>query len=218
MTPLQTSSAMFDASKSSIDISMTLEATCDVNMTTCLGTMNHLARELIADKNCAVDYANDNPQVLQAYNGLIAYEPLYLASCLRDDEGSYCKQHLPGWFLLSLLTGPSSGYANAVTNTSSITDSYPYYLPLGVPLPGGTRATCNSCLQDAMAIFSSFAGNSTQPVSQTYNGAAQQVGIACGTNFVNQTATPLKAAASMSAVPLTSTFSLVLMLLLYLFQ
>lgn len=90
---------MFDASKSPIDISMTLEATCNVNMTTCLGTMNHLARELIADNNCAVDYANDNPQVLQAYNGLIAYEPLYQASCLRDDEGSYCKLYSQGSLL-----------------------------------------------------------------------------------------------------------------------
>lgn len=60
-------------------------------MPTCAGTMSHLARELVADNNCAVDYGNDNPVVLQAYNGLLAYEPMYLASCLRDDEGSYCK-------------------------------------------------------------------------------------------------------------------------------
>jgi hypothetical protein len=53
--------------------------------------MNGLARELVAETNCAVDYSNDNPQVLQAYNGLVAYEPLYQASCLRDSEGSYCE-------------------------------------------------------------------------------------------------------------------------------
>ena len=52
--------------------------------------MNHLARELVSEENCGVDYSKDNPQVLQAYNGLLAYEPLYQASCLRDDAGSYC--------------------------------------------------------------------------------------------------------------------------------
>jgi hypothetical protein len=52
--------------------------------------MQSLAVELQSDANCAVDYTNDNPQVLQAYNGLLAYEPLYQASCLRDDDGSYC--------------------------------------------------------------------------------------------------------------------------------
>jgi hypothetical protein len=56
--------------------------------------MDNMARELIAPNNCGVDYQNDNPQVLQAYNGLIAYEPLYQASCLRDDEGSFCKLSL----------------------------------------------------------------------------------------------------------------------------
>lgn len=53
--------------------------------------MDGMARALIANDACAVDYANDNPQVLQAYNGLVAYAPLYQASCLRDDQGSYCK-------------------------------------------------------------------------------------------------------------------------------
>ncbi|KAF2751693.1 hypothetical protein M011DRAFT_393389 [Sporormia fimetaria CBS 119925] len=196
---LQTSSAMFDVSKSFFRISQTLEETCRADMTDCASTMGQLARDLIADENCAVDYANDNPQVLQAYNGLIAYEPLYQAGCLRDDSGSYC-------------------YANAVTNRSATTDAYPYYLPLGVPLLGGTRATCNSCLQDVMAIFSSFAGNTTQPISKTYNDAAQQVAIVCGTGFVNQTAAPLKGLAPVTSVPFTPSLALILMLVLYLFQ
>lgn len=111
----------------------------------------------------------------------------------------------------------ATGYANAVTNRTAITDPYPYYLPLGVPLPGGTRATCNSCLQDVMAIFSAFAANKTQPISKTYNGAAQQIGIACGAGFVNQTATPLKAAASTPALSMTPAITLLLMLLLGVF-
>ncbi|KAF2192774.1 hypothetical protein K469DRAFT_554380 [Zopfia rhizophila CBS 207.26] len=195
---LQTSSGFFDASKSFVRITNTLEATCNVNATKCLNVMNELARALKDDSNCAVDYSNDNPQVLQAYNGLIAYQPLYQASCLRDDDGSYC-------------------FANAITNTTARTDAYPYYLPLGVALPGGARPTCNSCLQDVMAIFSSFGSNSTQPVSQTYNGAAQQIDLYCGPTFVNKTATPLKGAAPGTTVSLTPTITLFIMLLLYFF-
>ncbi|KAF2867269.1 hypothetical protein BDV95DRAFT_503453 [Massariosphaeria phaeospora] len=196
---LQTSSGFFDASKSFIRITQTLEATCDANLTACVATTNDYARQLIEEGNCRVDYDNNNPQVLQAYNGLLAYEPLYQASCLRDDQGSYC-------------------FANAVTNTTATTDSYPYYLPLGVVMPGGARPTCNSCLQDAMAIFSSFASNSTQPVSQTYNSAAELVGGACGPTFLSKTAIPLKGAAAATTVSFAPTISLVIMLLLYFFQ
>lgn len=164
--------------------------------------MGGLARELVADGNCAVDYTSDNPQVLQAYNGLVAYEPLYQASCLKDKEGSYC-------------------YANAATNTTNTAvtgDSYPYYLPLGQSLQPGTRPTCNKCLQDAMAIFSSFAGNTTQPISKTYNAAAAQIQIGCGPSFVNKTATPLKGAASTTTASIAPTLTLMLMLFLFLFQ
>ena len=90
LTRLQTSTGFFDASKSFVRITQTLEGTCAANLTTCKNTLNDLATQLVLDSNCAVDYGNDNPQVVQAYNGLVAYEPLYQASCLKDDEGSYC--------------------------------------------------------------------------------------------------------------------------------
>lgn len=86
-------------------------------------------------------------------------------------------------------------------------------------MPGGARPTCNSCLQDAMAIFSSFAGNSTQPISKTYDGAAGQIAISCGPNFVNRTATPLKGAAGPGpSASLTPTLTLITMLLVYWLQ
>jgi hypothetical protein len=69
-----------------------------------------------------------------------------------------------------------------------------------------------------MAIFSSFGGNSTQPISKTYNGAAQQIDLYCGPTFVNKTATPLKGAASATTVSLTPSITLLIMLLLYFFQ
>ncbi|KAJ4286228.1 hypothetical protein N0V90_013262 [Kalmusia sp. IMI 367209] len=197
---LQTSSSLFQASKSFVRITQTLEATCAANSTQCLGGIDDLARQLLTDGACKVDYDNNNPQVVQAYNGLLAYEPMYLASCLRDDDSSFC-------------------YANAVTNTTSEgADAVPFYLPLGVNMPGGSRPTCNSCLQDEMAIFSSFAGNSTQPVSQTYASAANTIAMYCGSAFVNVTAAPLKGAASTTTAAMTPTLSLLIMFLFFFLQ
>ncbi|KAJ4992735.1 hypothetical protein SVAN01_01781 [Stagonosporopsis vannaccii] len=197
---LQTSSGFFDASKSFFRITQTLEATCAVNESQCTTILDGFARELLADTACKTDYNNDNPIVIQAYNGLVAYKPSYQASCLRDDDGNYC-------------------FANAVSNTSSPTDSYPFYLPIGQELPGGSRPTCNSCLQDSMAIFANFANNATQPLSKTYTSAAQQLSISCGSRFVNITAAPLKGAASpSSSASFTPTLALILMFVLYFFQ
>ncbi|KAL5398904.1 hypothetical protein PMIN03_012737 [Paraphaeosphaeria minitans] len=197
---LRTSNALFKASKSFIRITQTLEATCAANSTQCTVGMNHLATQLLTDDACKVDYDNNNPQVIQAYNGLVSYEPMYLASCLKDDEGDYC-------------------YANAVTNTTSEgVDAIPFYLPLGVPMTSGARTTCNSCLLDEMAIFSQFAANSTQPVSMTYSSAADAISMYCGTAFVNVTAAPLKGAASTSTVAFTPTISLFIMFFFVLSQ
>lgn len=89
---MKTSSSFFDASKSFFRITQTLEATCAVNESQCTATLDGFARELLADTACKTDYNNDNPIVIQAYNGLVAYKPSYQASCLRDDDGNYC-----GW-------------------------------------------------------------------------------------------------------------------------
>ena len=186
---LQTSNGLFEASKSFVRITQTLEATCAANMPQCLVGMNALARELTTNSACGVDYNNNNAQAVQAYNALIAYEPLYRASCLRDDDGNFC-------------------YANAVTNTTSQgSDANPYYMPLGMKLVSG-RPTCNSCLQKTMAIFSTFAGNTSQPISQTYPAGAQQIVVYCGQNFVNVTAAPLKGSASATATAFTPTLTL----------
>jgi hypothetical protein len=122
---MQTSSGFFDASKSYLRITQTLDATCGVNASQCRQTMDSFARELQMASACKQDLDNDMPLVIQALNGLVAYPVAYSASCLRDTEGSYC-------------------FANAVSNTSSPTDSYSYYLPVGQELPAGSRPTCNS--------------------------------------------------------------------------
>jgi len=196
---LQTSSGFFDASKSTLRITQTLDATCEVDAAQCKPILDNFAIELLSETACKSDYETDNPLVLQAYNGLVAYQPSYQASCLHDDQGNYC-------------------FANAVSNTSSPGDSYPYYLPIGQELPGGSRPTCNSCLQQAMSVFSYYGNNATQPLSKTYTSAAQQISIACGSTFVNVTAAPLKAAAPTTSVTITPTITLILMFVLYFFQ
>ncbi|KAI9878576.1 MAG: hypothetical protein M1830_000533 [Pleopsidium flavum] len=83
-----------------------------------------------------------------------------------------------------------TGFADAITNTSSPTDSYIYYLPLGIALPGGARPTCSECLNKTMAIFANAASNASQPISTNYVSAARQIDLGCGPNFVNATIPP----------------------------
>ena len=135
-----------------------------------------------------------NPMVLQAYNGLVAYQPLYHAGCLTDTGGNYC-------------------FANAVTNSSAPTSSYIYYLPLGVQLPAGTRPACNLCLQNTMAVFASAASNSSMPLSGDYPNAAQQVDVTCGPTFVEASVHMTSAASTFTPQPyMIGLLSLVVMI------
>jgi hypothetical protein len=141
--------------------------------------MYSIANNLTSSSNCGADYSAQNPIVLEAYTGLIAYKPIYQASCLKNSATSaYC-------------------YADAITNASSPTDAYIYALPLNQSLPGGSQPTCNSCLQNTMAVFDAAAANRSQPIAWTYIGAAQQVNSQCGPNFVNASIpAPVSSAAS----------------------
>ena len=151
--------------------------------------MSSLAASLRDDANCGADYADNNALVLQAYNGLVAYQPLYQAGCLKAAvDGNYC-------------------FANAVTNSSSPSDSYIYFLPLGIALPGASRPTCNTCLQQTMAIFAGAASNLSQPVSTDYAAAAVQIDQGCGPTFVNSTVTPIQGTQPKSAAAQTSVAS-----------
>ncbi|KAI9775267.1 MAG: hypothetical protein M1839_001319 [Geoglossum umbratile] len=198
---LQNSQSFFQAEKSIVRVTQALDATCNVNVSECANTMSTLARNIKLPSNCGSDYNAQNPLVVQAYQGLLAYEPLYRAGCAAaPSTGSYC-------------------FANAITNTTNTADSYVYFLPLGITLPGGARPTCNSCLQSTMAIYAAFAGNTTQPLSGTYVSAAQQINIGCGPNFVNATATHIsQSSPSLQPPPLLIYLILTTFLLNYLFQ
>lgn len=80
-----------------------------------------------------------------------------------------------------------TGFANAITtrSNSSLADAYSYYLPLGTSMPVGNRPSCSGCLKKTMAIYRSYASNTTQPLSRTYVAAAQQVNMACGPDWVS---------------------------------
>ncbi|KAF2087712.1 hypothetical protein K490DRAFT_56800 [Saccharata proteae CBS 121410] len=179
---LQTSSGFFQDTASVVRTTQVLDASCNVNVAACASLMDYYATEITKDDNCGPDYHMNNPTVVEAYEGLVAYQPVYQAGCLKAPSGSYC-------------------FANAITNASSPTDSYPYYLPLGVALPGGSRPTCNSCLKMTMNALWGYTSNSTQPISQTYSDAASQVNINCGPTFINGTNAVSRSGASVASGP-----------------
>jgi hypothetical protein len=152
--------------------------------------MASFAQQLRSSSNCQQDWERQNLLVSQAYNGLIAYEPLYKAGCLKDDNQKYC-------------------FANAITNTTSPSDLHVYFLPLGMPLPGPSQPTCSKCLAETMNIFQDAASNRSQPISPTYVDAAQMIGVTCGPTFINTTL-PLPIAESSwaaSSRPMVSSIS-----------
>ena len=188
--------SFFVASRSVPTITQTLDASCNVVSNTCSAIMSSYALDIRSPSYCSDDYNRQNPIVRQAYNGLVAYDVLYRASCehaqptaSNNQSSDYC-------------------FADAVTNTSAPTDSYIYYLPLGIPLPAGTQPTCDHCLKTVMADFQAQAGNQSQPISLTYTQGALLVNQQCGPNFVNQSAPTTggsgKSASAASAVSVAS--------------
>ena len=103
-------------------ITQTLDASCNVNFKTCSAAMALYAEQIRSDDSCGQDFERQNPLVIQAYNGFVAYGTVYQAGCLRSPTGSYC-------------------FADAITNFTSPTDPYTYYVALGMSLPGGSRPT-----------------------------------------------------------------------------
>ncbi|KAK4969296.1 hypothetical protein LTR28_001063, partial [Elasticomyces elasticus] len=86
---LQTSNSFFAAERSLVRLTQTLDATCNTDVRRCGAIMASLAQEIRSNGNCGADYANLNPMVMQAYNGFVAYQPLYHAGCLKDAGGNY---------------------------------------------------------------------------------------------------------------------------------
>ncbi len=172
---LQNSNSFFRAMRSATLLTQTLDSACNAPLAICMPLMTNLASQLIDDDNCGQDFKAENALVAQAYAGLTAYEPLYRATCLRDngsttgadagaDTGAYC-------------------FSQAITNSTNQADSYPYYSALGLSMPTGARPTCSQCLRDTMKIFAGYAQDTNQPLSNTYLMCASQIDTGCGAGF-----------------------------------
>ena len=187
MVYFQNSMSFFSASKSAKTLTHTLDTSCQAPFPTCSALMSSLATALRSDSNCGADYRRQNPIVRSAYAGLIAYDPLYKVSCFRAN-GSPNKDYC---------------FSNAVTNQSAPSDSYVYYLPLGIPIPGGSVLTCSDCLKRTMQVFQDAASNKQQLLNGDYSDAARMVNVACGPTFVSTTVENSgPSSASVRSVPL----------------
>ena len=182
---LQNSNSFFRAQRSFTLLTQTLDAACNAPMAICSRLMTSLASELISNANCGADYRQQNPLVMQAYAGLTAYEPVFRATCLKDEStSSYC-------------------FGEAITNSSNPADFYPYYIAVGLSLPGTARPTCSRCLKDTMQIYAGYATTAVQPLAKTYLTCATQVDQSCGSQFAN-TAVKKPNAAAEEVVPRSS--------------
>lgn len=88
----QTSHAFFEAEKSYVETTIALDASCNANFAKCNTLTQNIAYKIKQPEVCGADYTAQNPLVLQAYQGLLAYASMYQAGCLKDTAGSYCKQ------------------------------------------------------------------------------------------------------------------------------
>lgn len=165
----QGSRSFFEAQRSVLGVTRTLDATCAANATTCNTYLAGLARDLVSAENCGTDYRKPNPSVVAAHDAMVAYSPIYTAGCLRDQETSaYC-------------------YANAVTNTTNPSGVYFYRLPLNRTLPSTTVPACGYCLQQTMAFYQAATADRRQMIASTYVDAAKHVNLICGPDFSNET-------------------------------
>lgn len=169
---LQTSTGFFDITRSFARITRLLDLACSTPSSECASTMRDLADKIVRDDACGADYRRKNPLVLKALNGFLGYPHVRDATCLKNPAtDNYC-------------------YADAITNSSSPADSYPYYLGVGVPYPPGVRPTCNVCLLAVMSIYAKASKDNEQPVSDLYNEAAERINVGCGPSFVEMVAVP----------------------------
>ncbi|KAK7429986.1 hypothetical protein QQZ08_003375 [Neonectria magnoliae] len=180
---LQTSQEFFNAQKQLLSIVRVLDATCAANVTYCTEFFDAAAANLTAEENCKKEWNDGDSVIKQFLFGLQAYEMMYQATCLQDpDDDMYC-------------------YANAVTNLTTASNAYFYYLPYNLTLPGSTVPACSWCIQETMSIFHSASADRSQPISNTYEAAARQVNTICGIDFVNGTLPSAEVSASFVFMP-----------------
>ena len=126
---------------------------------------------MLKHSNCGGDYESNNSVVQNVYQELMAYEPMYSASCLSNpDTKDYC-------------------FVDAVTNTTAPNDYNVYFIPIGSTLSSSGKLTCNKCLQATMKIFAHWATIDGQSLDSTYLPSATVVNNHCGSNFATTNVT-----------------------------
>ena len=171
--------------------------------------MSSFATQLKDPAHCGADFAAQNPIVERAYNGFVSYTPLFKAGCLVDtsfttptssgsDSASASASASSATADPESPANPSTRYcfASAVANTANPADSYLYYLPLGIALPGSSRPSCSPCTQKTMAFFADAARNLSSPLASRYGDAATQINSGCGPGWVSASVQPIAGSAS----------------------
>lgn len=197
--------SFFNAARNQSTLDPVLSDSCNIVTGACSALMVSYASQLQSDSACYQDYTRENPTVRQAYNGLISYDILYRATCQRATSNA------------NRNTSSDYCFTNAITNASNPSDSYIYYLPLGIPLPATSTLTCSQCLRDTMDIFAGSAGNRSQPLRLSYGAASSLINQQCGPNFVDQNVPGASdSGVAMAAVPslIGASLSLILTLII----
>lgn len=129
-----------------------------------------MAKKMLQKDNCGPDYEANNSFVHTVYRDLMAYEPMFRATCLTNPKtNNYC-------------------FVDAVTNTSAPNSYDVYFVPLGNILGSG-NVTCDQCLQATTDIFAHWATVDGQSLDTTYVPSARVVNHECGAHFANVTLT-----------------------------
>ncbi|KAK7739627.1 hypothetical protein SLS62_011245 [Diatrype stigma] len=182
---LQGSSSFFEAEKSLVSITQVLDATCAADADFCTGYLADLAASLVSTANCAEDFAQQNSVVVQAHMGMLAYRVVYDAACLKDnvedDDGD------PDGGSSSNSEASSYCFASAVTNLTTTANAYLYFLPLNSTYPARASPDCDHCTAATLGVFQAATADRSQPIADTYEGAAARVNEVCGADFVNAT-------------------------------
>lgn len=162
---LENSNAFFHALRSNTTTSRILNTTCAQDVDQCTSIMSNLAVDLLKSKNCGLDYQNGNSVVQGTYRDLVAYKPIYSATCLKNTATqNYC-------------------FVDAISNSTSPDDYSVYLMPLGTALSTGSKPSCSTCLRNTVDLFSQWAKVDGQPLTMTYLSSASVMNAYCGTDF-----------------------------------
>ncbi|KAJ5934103.1 hypothetical protein N7466_003650 [Penicillium verhagenii] len=162
----ENSNGFFHDLSSATTTARVLDTACSEPVIECQSIMNSLATKMLDGSNCGPDYEAGNSVVTDTYQQLMAYEPVYRATCLINTlTDDYC-------------------FVDAVTNTTAANDYNVYFIPIGNTLTKGTL-TCNECLKATMDIYAEWAKVDGQSLDSTYLPSAKIVNEYCGSGFAD---------------------------------